>query len=321
MLALLDALEELAREPALPDPGLAVDREEVRALVRGSRGRACSRAARARSRGRRTARRPTARGRRCRGSRPGARRAAARRSPSARSGRPPRSRRRRSSAAGQRARSGSRPGSAACWSRAATLTASPVANVESDSSATTSPASTPIRASSPSSCTESRIAAAARTARSASSSCACRDPESRHDRVAGELLDDAAVRGDAVRDVLEERVDAPADDLGVACGDELGRADEIDEDDGCELAFHSVIVVTRSRVTAVASPVPAGALASARARSPASSRPTTSAVSTRTSSTRKARTRSAAPTSSTSSRSGSRSAATCGSPPRRCPRR
>ena len=30
---LFDALEELAREPALPDPGLAVDREEVRALV------------------------------------------------------------------------------------------------------------------------------------------------------------------------------------------------------------------------------------------------------------------------------------------------
>ncbi len=31
-----------------------------------------------------------------------------------------------------------------------------------------------------------------------------RDPEGRHDGVAGELLDDAAVRGDAVRDVLEE---------------------------------------------------------------------------------------------------------------------
>ena len=64
------------------------------------------------------------------------------------------------------------PGSAICWSRAATLTASPVAKVESDSSATTSPASIPIRASSPSPWTESRIATAARTARSASSSCA-----------------------------------------------------------------------------------------------------------------------------------------------------
>ena len=46
------------------------------------------------------------------------------------------------------------PGSAACWRRAATLTASPVAKVESASSATTSPASMPIRASRPSSCTD-----------------------------------------------------------------------------------------------------------------------------------------------------------------------
>ena len=57
-----------------------------------------------------------------------------------------------------------------------------------------------------------------------------RDAESGHDRVAGELLDDAAVRGDAMRDVLEERVDAPAHDLGIAHCDELGRADEIDEE-------------------------------------------------------------------------------------------
>ena len=53
------------------------------------------------------------------------------------------------------------------------LTASPVANVDSDSSSTTtSPDSIPIRTSSPSSLTDSRIPSAARTARSASSSCA-----------------------------------------------------------------------------------------------------------------------------------------------------
>ena len=68
-----------------------------------------------------------------------------------------------------------------------------------------------------------------------------RDPERSHDGVAGELLDDAAVRRDAVRDVLEERVDAPANDLRIARGDELRRADEVDEDDGCELAFHSQV--------------------------------------------------------------------------------
>ena len=67
-----------------------------------------------------------------------------------------------------------------------------------------------------------------------------RDAERGHDGVAGELLDDAAVRGDAVRDVLEERVDAPADDLGIARGDELGRADEIDEEHGRELPLHAL---------------------------------------------------------------------------------
>ena len=141
-----------------------------------------------------------------------------------------------------------------------------------------------------------------------------RDPEGGHDGISGELLDDAAVRGDAVRDLLEEGVDAAPHDLGIARGDELGRADEIDEEDGCELAFHPVIVVTRSLVTGVA-------LASAACSIPRRSRRTTSAASTRTSSTRRARTRSAAPTSSTSSRGGSRSAATCASRRLRCPPR
>jgi hypothetical protein len=67
------------------------------------------------------------------------------------------------------------PGSADCWSRAATFSASPVANVESPDSATTSPDSIPIRAARP--CPSvSRIAVAARTARSASSSWAVGTP-------------------------------------------------------------------------------------------------------------------------------------------------
>ena len=74
-----------------------------------------------------------------------------------------------------------------------------------------------------------------------------RDPERGHDGVAGELLDDAAVRGDTVRDVLEERVDAAPDDLGIARGDELRRADEVDEEDGGELAFHVSSVRIRAR--------------------------------------------------------------------------
>src|SRR5215211_9038023 len=67
-------------------------------------------------------------------------------------------------------------GCAACWSRAATLTASPVANVDSTASTTTSPDSIPTLASRPSSLTESMIESAARTARSASSSCAVGTP-------------------------------------------------------------------------------------------------------------------------------------------------
>ena len=54
-----------------------------------------------------------------------------------------------------------------------------------------------------------------------------RDPESRHDGIAGELLDGAAVRVDAMRHLVEEPADPGADDLGVGAGDELRRADEI----------------------------------------------------------------------------------------------
>src|SRR5829696_8804395 len=61
------------------------------------------------------------------------------------------------------------PGCAACSSRAATFTASPVAS-RSSVPVTTSPVVTPIRPSSPSSGSASRISTAARNARSASSS-------------------------------------------------------------------------------------------------------------------------------------------------------
>ncbi len=57
------------------------------------------------------------------------------------------------------------------------FTGSPVAKVDSTSSATTSPDSIPTRAARPSSLTRSSVASAARTARSASSSCASGTPK------------------------------------------------------------------------------------------------------------------------------------------------
>ena len=68
------------------------------------------------------------------------------------------------------------PGCAACSSRAATLTASPVAS-RSSVPVTTSPVFTPMRACTPSSGSASRIATAARQARRASSSCTCGTPK------------------------------------------------------------------------------------------------------------------------------------------------
>jgi len=67
------------------------------------------------------------------------------------------------------------PGSAACSSRAATFTGSPVAS-RSSVPVSTSPLLTPIRPSTPSSGSASRISTAARHARSASSSCAIGTP-------------------------------------------------------------------------------------------------------------------------------------------------
>ena len=65
-----------------------------------------------------------------------------------------------------------------------------------------------------------------------------RHPERGHHGVARELLDDAAVRRDAMRDLVEEARQARANHLGIGARDELRRADEIDEEDRCKLPFH-----------------------------------------------------------------------------------
>ena len=78
-----------------------------------------------------------------------------------------------------------------------------------------------------------------------------RDPERRHDRVAGELLHRPAVGLDAAGDGVEERRDVPACDLRVLVGDQLGRADQVREQDCCELPLHTEILGTRPYVTAV----------------------------------------------------------------------
>ena len=64
------------------------------------------------------------------------------------------------------------------------------------------------------------------------------DPERGHHGVAGELLDGAAVRLDAALDAVEEGRHAPARDLGILARDELGRRDQVSEQDCCELPFH-----------------------------------------------------------------------------------
>ena len=94
------------------------------------------------------------------------------------------------------------------------LTASPVAKVDSASSTTTSPASTPIRASSPSSCTSP----GPRTPRARARRVVlvrARHAERRHHRVAGELLDRAAVLLDALRRRVEELVHPAPHDLRI----------------------------------------------------------------------------------------------------------
>ena len=116
------------------------------------------------------------------------------------------------------------PGPADCWRRAAMLTASPVANVdEAVSSTTTSPASTPIRASRPSAA--HLLHHGERRAQRALGVVLvrARDAERGHHRVAGELLDRAPVQLDARRGLVEVLAHAAPDDLGIDGADELGR--------------------------------------------------------------------------------------------------
>ena len=119
------------------------------------------------------------------------------------------------------------------------MTASPVAKVESLSSATTSPDSMPDARLELElvDCVEDREPGA--DGALGVVLVRLRDPERGHDRVAGELLDDPAVRDHAVRDAVEVRLDTPPHDLGVGAGDERGRVDEVDEQDRGELAFHA----------------------------------------------------------------------------------
>jgi len=65
-----------------------------------------------------------------------------------------------------------------------------------------------------------------------------RDPERGHHRVACELLDDPAVRHHAVRDAVEEGLDTATHDLRIRTRHERGRVDEVHEENRCQLAFH-----------------------------------------------------------------------------------
>ena len=205
------------------------------------------------------------------------------------------------------------PGSAACCSRAAALTARPVANVDSVSSATISPDSI----------ADSHLEAELVHGlddrergphRPLGVVLVCdRHAERRHHGVAGELLDGAAVRNEAVGDEVEEPRHARAHDLRVGCRDELGRADEVREEHRCQLALHPhrIGVARHSRPTVPACRRERRSLRWSACSTRRSSRRTTFAASTARSSTRRARTRSGAPTSSTSSRARSPSAGTC----------
>ena len=79
--------------------------------------------------------------------------------------------------------------------------------------------------------------APARTARSASSSWAIGRAPHRHDRVADELLDRAAVAADDLADGLEVAGLELADLLGVAALGERGEPDEVGEQDADEAAL------------------------------------------------------------------------------------
>ena len=112
--------------------------------------------------------------------------------PSARAARSARPRRRRGRARASALRSAPRPVIAACSSRAATLTASPVAR-RSSVPVTTSPVITPMRPSRPSSGSASRISARCPDGAEGVVLVDRRHPEHGHHGVADELLDAAPV--------------------------------------------------------------------------------------------------------------------------------
>ena len=64
-----------------------------------------------------------------------------------------------------------------------------------------------------------------------------RDPEHRHDRVADELLDGAAVRDQDLPHAREDAGQRSAHDLGVVRGRDFARLDDVGEEDRGELAL------------------------------------------------------------------------------------
>src|SRR5512132_17992 len=65
-----------------------------------------------------------------------------------------------------------------------------------------------------------------------------RDAERGHDGVAGELLDDSAVRDDAVLDAVEVLLHAAARHLWIGAGDESRGPHEVHEQDCGQLSLH-----------------------------------------------------------------------------------
>ena len=139
-------------------------------------------------------------------------------------------------------------GAAPCR-REAVLTTSPVtmpspSSGRAPSATTASPVSMPMRtwsarvgSASFSSSIASRMRSPARTARSASSSCAVGSAEDGHDRVPDELLDRAPVALDLLPQARVVRADARTDVLGVSGFRGGGEADEVAEEDGHDLAL------------------------------------------------------------------------------------
>ena len=123
------------------------------------------------------------------------------------------------------------PAAAACSRRAATLTASPVTSVSPSPPTTTSPVLTPIRASRPCSAIAARISAGGSHRAQCVVLVRDRNPEDRHDRVADELLDGAAVALDDRAQILEVAAHARAQRLRIGRLAERGRADEVAEED------------------------------------------------------------------------------------------